>query len=784
MTLLVHPIHDADGIKIYNAHVLDGLRSLPDRAVQVIATSPPYWGLRSYATDGQIWQGDKPLCADGAHEWRDESFVRRSNDNKGKRGNEKQYTSVGTFGRDHPTASMYCAKCNAWRGELGSEPTPELYVEHMVQIFREARRVLRDDGLLWLNLGASYWAGKGQSAQKGGAHQEKRHARGASLNRGYQTVGGGKGITRPADGKHPLFKPKDLVMIPHMVALAMQADGWVLRNEVLWLKRNCMPQSMNDRLTVSHEAVFLFSKSKHYFYDVDAVRVAQAVETAKRYTEGFGTADKKQALVAAGAYHTGANGRDNLSGAMEFNPAGRQLRTKDFFDTALDELIEGQRAWLAHLEDVRERGGILLDDEGLALALLVTTSAYKGAHFAVFSEKLVTPMLKLSTSAFGRCAKCGAPYKRVVKKGLTAHDGTTATKSDLKDSNAGRLALLRQAARERGGEYVNERETVGWEANCGCAMDDGDYQEGDFEIIETPTGMRAGDDPSLEIGRAGYARPRGENEGRRPMTRYEQRKYAAQLKASPQQTAMKKEAGRAFAHYVRTDKAGARPIPPALLEQWLERGWLTRVELPIQVMDALAGGANGNGANTGANNKEPYQKNNPHRMRLYNSKYDNGGKHGQATNGFQRTRSIETERDESRERAALLFPNDARAQQDYVNFIHDHGAVPARETIGWEKDCGHKHAEVAPCVVMDIFHGAGTTMLAAWRLGLDYIGLDLNREYVDLSLQRLADEKVKAEKEKQKAARANQNPAQPQRTARRAQSATKPQTPIQMAFGD
>lgn len=691
---LVHPIHDADGIKIYNAHVMDGLRSLHDRAVQVIATSPPYWGLRAYGTNPQIWQGNKPLCADGAHEW--SSYRHAQTEAAVRQGPNSKIKQTHT----EPMVVAYdiCLKCNAWRGELGSEPTPELYVEHMVQVFREARRVLRDDGLLWLNLGASYWAGKGQSAQKGGAHQEKRHARGASLNRGYQTVGGGKGITRPADGKHPLFKPKDLVMIPHMVALAMQADGWVLRNEVPWLKRNCMPQSMNDRLTVSHEAVFLFSKSKHYFYDVDAVRVAQAVETAQRYAEGFGAADKKQALVSDGIYHTGANGRDNLSGAMEYNPAGRQMRTKDFFDTALDELIEGQRAWLAHLEDVRERGGILLDDEGRALALLVTTSAYKGAHFAVFSEKLVTPMLKLSTSAFGCCAKCGVPYKRVVsERKVKMHGGERA----IADVNG----VSPTSVFRTGLQPV--RETIGWEVNCGCAIDDADYQEGAFEIIETPAGTRAGDDPSLEIGRAGYARPRGENDG-----------------------------------------------------------------------------ANGNGANTGANNKEPYQKNNPHRMRLYNSKYDDDGKHGQATNGFQRTHSIETERDEARERAVLLFPNDARAQQDYVNFIHDHGAVPARETIGWEKDCGHKHADVTPCVAMDIFHGAGTTMIAAWRLGLDYIGLELNREYVDLSLQRLADEKVKAEKEKQKAARANQNPAQPQRTARRAQSSTKPQTPIQMAFGD
>ena len=656
---MLHPVYDAGGFQIYNAHVLDGLRALPAQSVQVITTSPPYWGLRAYGTEGQIWQGEKSLCAVGAHAW--QSYRHEQTDAAVRQGPNSKIKQTHT----EPMVVAYdtCLVCGAWRGELGGEPTPEMFVLHMVQIFREARRVLRDDGLLWLNLGSSYWAGKGQSAQKGSAHQEKRHVRGESINRGYQTVGGGKGITRPADGKHLIFKPKDLVMIPHMVALAMQADGWVLRNEVPWYKKNCMPQSMADRLTVSHEAVFLFSKSKSYFYDVDAVRVAQALATEKKYAQGFGAPDKKKALVTAGAYHTGANGRDNLSGAMEFNPAGRQLRTKDLFDAALDELIDEQRVWLAHLEGVRANGGVMLDANGEPLALLVTTSAYKGAHFAVFSEKLVTPMLQLSTSAFGCCAKCGTPYRRVVKKGLTAHDGATATKSDTTASNAGRLALLRQAARARGGEYVNARETVGWEASCAC--------------------------------------------------------------------------------------------------------------------EDAAPNANGNGANTGANNKLPYKANNPHRMRLYKSKYDNGGQHGQAVNGFQRSHSSEAERGVSRARAALLYPGDERAQQDYINFIHDHGAVPARETIGWEKGCAHKHADVAPCVAMDIFHGAGTTMVAAWRLGLRYVGLELNADFINLSLQRLADEKAKAAKEKEKAARAQaQSPAR----GRRGPSAQ--QTPMQMAFSE
>jgi hypothetical protein len=102
----------------------------------------------------------------------------------------------------------------------------------------------------------------------------------------------------------------------------------------------------------------------------------------------------------------------------------------------------------------------------------------------------------------------------------------------------------------------------------------------DWDLVATPTGEREGEDPSLLVGRAGYSRPRHPEEGSRPITRYEQRQYADQLKTSPHRADMAREAGDAFAHYVRTDLSGARPIPPDLLARWLERGWLTPVVLP------------------------------------------------------------------------------------------------------------------------------------------------------------------------------------------------------------
>jgi len=143
------------------------------------------------------------------------------------------------------------------RGEshaIGLEPTPEAYVEVLVTLFREIHRVLKDDGTVWLNLGDSYIGGKGKSGSIGPELQEVRYEKGKSINRGYQTTGG-SGTNRITDNRELLkigYKPKDLLMIPARVALALQADGWYLRSEIVWAKPNPMPESVKDRPTKSH----------------------------------------------------------------------------------------------------------------------------------------------------------------------------------------------------------------------------------------------------------------------------------------------------------------------------------------------------------------------------------------------------------------------------------------------------------------------------------------------------------------------------------------------------
>jgi site-specific DNA-methyltransferase (adenine-specific) len=163
----------------------------------------------------------------------------------------------------------------------------------------------------------------------------------------------------------------------------------------------------------------------------------------------------------------------------------------------------------------------------------VNTVPFAGAHYATWPPALVLPMVRAGSSAKGVCPACYTPWRRAGQD---------------------------------------------WQPSCTC--DAPGLRPDDFERVDTPTGERAAPDPSRVVGRAGFSRPRGEAEGTRPITRYEQRAYAAQLRDSPHRAAMAAEAGSAFDHYLRTDRAGARPIPPALLDTWIDRGWLTRVQVP------------------------------------------------------------------------------------------------------------------------------------------------------------------------------------------------------------
>jgi DNA modification methylase len=209
--------------------------------------------LRDYGTPPQVWGGD-PDCR---HRWGAEGKSGQRLRN-GLGGTLDGATVADSFGETlHPSTGAFCQRCGAWRGSLGLEPTYQLYIDHLVAVLREVRRVLRPDGTLWLVIGDCYATGGGKAHKAGGGRQGER----------WPGV-----ATQPNRMPQPRLKPKDLVGIPWRVAFALQDDGWWLRRDNVWSKPNPMPESTKDRCTSSHEYLFHLSKSERYYFDHVAIK--------------------------------------------------------------------------------------------------------------------------------------------------------------------------------------------------------------------------------------------------------------------------------------------------------------------------------------------------------------------------------------------------------------------------------------------------------------------------------------------------------------------------------
>jgi len=256
-------------LTIYQGDCREVLKELPDEHVQCVVTSPPYWGLRDYGLDPVVWGGD-PECD---HVWGEIDGRKIMGGHSGgieSSGLSNSKKRAENTGSNKVNESRFCVKCGAWLGCLGLEPTPHLYVDHLVEIFREVRRVLRKDGTVWLNLGDSY-------AGSGGAHAS--HHPGISNSWKRSGVPHWGSLRQPGNYLPPKgLKEKDLVGVPWRVAFSLQNDDWWLRSDIIWEKPNPMPESVRDRPTKSHEYIFLLAKSEHYFYDIDSIREPHMTE--------------------------------------------------------------------------------------------------------------------------------------------------------------------------------------------------------------------------------------------------------------------------------------------------------------------------------------------------------------------------------------------------------------------------------------------------------------------------------------------------------------------------
>ncbi len=354
--------------KIHQGDVLDVLRSWPDGFVQCVVTSPPYWGLRDYGVEGQI----------------------------------------------------------------GLEKTPEAYVEKMVEVFREVRRVLRDDGTLWLNLGDSYIAtGTGSVSNKStitGGHKNQDQA-----------------SKRPCKDA-PGLKPKDLVGIPWRVALALQADGWYLRQEVIWNKRNCMPESVQDRPTRNHEQIFLMTKSPRYFYDAEAIkeRCSESFLNDTRHQSGPTTNKDRDAYLAAGA-------QDPKGPHRLFGKKARSIRP------GVDTRGGGQgNGEMTYPLDCRNKRSVWT----------MATVPFPEAHFATFPPEIPETCISAGTSERGACTLCRKPWDRLTDKTRHFESGSGRSGRDPVGKNGHGVQGGGKTGDVRKGPVTTT--TTGWRAGCAC----------------------------------------------------------------------------------------------------------------------------------------------------------------------------------------------------------------------------------------------------------------------------------------------------------------------------
>ena len=293
---------------IYQGAALAVLRGLPSESVHCVVTSPPYYGLRSYLADG--------------HE------------DKGQ--------------------------------EIGLEPTPDAFIAELVAVFREVRRVLRDDGTLWLNIGDSYAMSTKGSSGKG--EKQLTNAGTQIEDRRWRIPTG--------------VKAKDLIGIPWMLAFALRADGWYLRQEIIWHKPNPMPESVTDRCTKAHESLFLLSKRPTYYYDAAAI---------------------KEPSVRPGDVQT-FGGEKARSGIIDENDP---------------RFRNGSEQW----------GRVLTCGEtrNKRSVWTVPTQPYSGAHFATFPPEIPRCCIRASTSERGACPQCGCQWRRIGKGNINRTIGWEPT---------------------------------------------------------------------------------------------------------------------------------------------------------------------------------------------------------------------------------------------------------------------------------------------------------------------------------------------------------------------
>jgi DNA modification methylase len=428
-------------INIRNGNVIDELKKIPSESVDCVVSSPPYYSLRDYSgvamysnenvdkvkdiassdlqkhrdcvpypqkgryylTEpvfnekekkwfislkydvSEIWGGN-PECE---HEWKE--YSKKLHNGRGDAQNSALYSKQNNI-PDAEISHNVCSKCGAWKGQLGSEPTYQMYGDHLMLVMKELKRVLKKTGTLFWNMGDTY-------SGSGGAGGD------------YNTGGIREGQPKYKQGKSEI-PSKSLMMIPERLAMAMIDDGWILRNTLCWFKKNAMPASVSDRFSNKWEYVFFFTKSQKYYFDLDSIRKPLAESSIKRISQEnipnqFKSGKSSefaetnpvnnipkimnnmhQKYQKEGAYQGSHSGYLNEDGSLRVNLNG--ANPGDVINTPTVR----HKSWASNpghkfsherKYDPDADGGDFLD---------IPTKPHSFAHFAVMPETLIEPLIK------------------------------------------------------------------------------------------------------------------------------------------------------------------------------------------------------------------------------------------------------------------------------------------------------------------------------------------------------------------------------------------------------
>lgn len=533
----------APTVRIINADVREGLRQLADESVQCVVTSPPYWGLRAYEGEQEtIWGGK----TDHRHRWKVGERAPTKNATQGDTNSTGSHPSGHTVQQKKgkleagPGSPGSSCSCGAWRGSLGLEPTPEMFVEHMTEVFREVRRVLRTDGTCWLNMGDCYVSGGREPSSEG--------------SKQTTNVGSLLGAKTPPSG----LKLKDLVGMPWRLAFALQADGWWLRSDIIWSKPNPMPESISDRPTKAHEYIFLLTKAPHptywthralpgirtqprpdYRYTDRGLKVEHLEKPPEwnskekitcpdckggRRSDWFGDREcdtckgkgkikrwkrinlwrgheyfydaaavrEPSGPVRVGGKNNGLDKPKTPDPRKKQDALGKQTYT-GFNDRWKDNPVQGR-----HLRDV----------------WTIATQAYPEAHFATFPETLPERCIRAGTSERGCCPETGAPYQRKIEKTYAKeHRRAQGHQGDWRGGGgkAGKVGGMNDGTHPEGLIV----KTVGWEPTCGAPW------EREIGKIDRGRRGKVPDGWDAELGAHGTIHRKGRSKGEPGQILYE-----------------------------------------------------------------------------------------------------------------------------------------------------------------------------------------------------------------------------------------------------------------------